>query len=133
MESGVCVSGTTFHYGRDEGSGLDPRNPICLIAHCYVKGTPHEGPSVTPGPETETGCTAEAAAGGGFLLSLGLSAANGAAGAGASRKAVLRFFTALLIFLDKTAVLGPGICDEMQEEGRIVLGFEKDTRTPERN
>lgn len=38
----------------------------------------------------------------------------------------------LLIFLDKTVVLGPGICDEMQEKGRIALGFDNDTRSPQR-
>jgi len=45
---------------------------------------------------------------------------------------VLCFFRALLIFLDKTVVLGSGICDERQEKGRIALGFDKNTRIPER-
>lgn len=48
-----------------------------------------------------------------------------------SRKIMLCFFMALLIFLDKTVVLRP-VCDEMQEKGRIALGFDKNTRNPEK-
>lgn len=40
MEVGTCVNGIIFHYSCDEGPGLDPRNPICLICHYYIKGTP---------------------------------------------------------------------------------------------
>lgn len=42
------------------------------------------------------------------------------------------FFMALVIFLDRTVILWPGVCDEMQEKGRIALGFDKETRCPER-
>lgn len=42
------------------------------------------------------------------------------------------FFVALVIFLDKTIIVWPGVCDEMQEKGRTALGFDKETRNPER-
>lgn len=42
------------------------------------------------------------------------------------------YLMALVIFLDRTILLWPCVCDEKQEKGRTALGFHKETRSPER-
>lgn len=37
MEFDICINGIIFYYCCDEGSGLNPRNPICFIYHYYIK------------------------------------------------------------------------------------------------
>lgn len=44
---------------------------------------------------------------------------------------MLCFFMTLVIFLDRAVILWPGVRDEMQK-GRTALGFDKETRSPER-